>query len=230
MFNQKPIIMELRKNPKIDLEKKRGLFFNIGLATSLLIVISAFEWRFYGEGPLVLEYDMDCEFEDAIEIPPTVIPPPPKPKIEMPIIVEAPKDEQLLDEPDFEIDVEIDNDPIADLPLPPLTVEPVVEPLIVAEKMPEPIGGYEAFWKYLSKSINYPQQARRMGIEGKVFVQFVIDKDGSLTEMIIVKGIGGGCDEEAIRVLADAPKWNPGKQRGIPVKVKMTLPVIYRLR
>ena len=68
-----------------------------------------------------------------------------------------------------------------------------------------------------------------MGIEGKVYLQFIIDKDGSLTNMTVLKGIGIGCDEEAVRVLSECPKWEPGKQRGKPVKVKMALPIIFQL-
>ena len=77
--------------------------------------------------------------------------------------------------------------------------------------------------------MKYPSQARRMGIEGRVFVQFVVDKDGTVTEVKSVKGIGAGCDEEAERVLRMSPKFKPGKQRGRSVKVRMVLPIIFRL-
>ena len=77
--------------------------------------------------------------------------------------------------------------------------------------------------------MNYPKQARRMGIEGKVYVQFVVDKDGSVTSVRAVKGIGAGCDEEAERVLKSSPKFKPGKQRGRPVKVRMMMPIIFKL-
>ncbi|MCK5701162.1 MAG: energy transducer TonB, partial [Cyclobacteriaceae bacterium] len=77
--------------------------------------------------------------------------------------------------------------------------------------------------------LKYPAQARRMGIEGKVFVQFVVDKDGTLTEVTAVKGIGAGCDQEAVRVIEGAPKWKPGKQRGRSVKVRMILPITFKL-
>ena len=77
--------------------------------------------------------------------------------------------------------------------------------------------------------MEYPSQARRMGIEGRVFVQFVVDKQGNVTEVQSVKGIGAGCDEEAERVLRESPKFKPGKQRGRPVKVRMVLPIIFKL-
>jgi protein TonB len=77
--------------------------------------------------------------------------------------------------------------------------------------------------------MKYPAQARRMGVEGKVFVQFVIGKDGSINDVKIIKGIGAGCDEEAARVMQSAPPWNPGKQRGKAVKQRYTLPIIFKL-
>ena len=99
----------------------------------------------------------------------------------------------------------------------------------VVEQQPTPDGGMAAFYKYVSKNLKYPAQARRMGIEGRVFVQFIVDKDGSITSVQSVKGIGAGCDQEAARVIRGAPKWKPGKQRGRPVKVRMILPITFKL-
>jgi len=99
----------------------------------------------------------------------------------------------------------------------------------IVEDQPTPPGGMQAFYKYVSKSMKYPKQARRMGVEGRVFVQFVVDKNGQLTEVKAIKGIGAGCDEEAVRVLKQAAKWKPGKQRGRPVKVRMILPITFKL-
>jgi protein TonB len=87
----------------------------------------------------------------------------------------------------------------------------------------------KAFYAYVGKNMKYPAQARRMGIEGKVYVTFVVGKDGALTDVRVLKGIGAGCDMEAIRVLSGAPKWKPGKQRGRPVRVRMQLPIIFKL-
>jgi protein TonB len=77
--------------------------------------------------------------------------------------------------------------------------------------------------------LKYPAQARRMRIEGKVFVEFVVDRDGSVTNVVIVKGIGAGCDEEAQRIIAGSPPWNAGKQRGKPVRQRMVLPITFKL-
>lgn len=99
----------------------------------------------------------------------------------------------------------------------------------IVEHNPDPSGGYQAFYEFLFQEIKYPKQAIRSGIEGKVFVQFVVNKNGELTDFIIARGIGQGCDEEAIRVLRKAPRWQPGKQRGKPVKVRMMMPIQFTL-
>ena len=99
----------------------------------------------------------------------------------------------------------------------------------VVETMPTPVGGMEAWNKYLSNNLKYPTQARRMGIEGTVFVVFVVNTDGSIQDVEILRGIGGGADEEAVRVVRAAPNWEPGKQRGKPVRVKMRLPIRFKL-
>ncbi|MEM9674201.1 MAG: TonB family protein [Bacteroidota bacterium] len=100
---------------------------------------------------------------------------------------------------------------------------------ITVEDQPEPEGGMRLFYDYVQSNLTYPAQARQMGIEGKVFVQFVVDTDGSLTDVKAIKGIGAGCDEEAVRVIQEALPWNPGTQRGKLVKVRMVLPITFRL-
>jgi protein TonB len=87
----------------------------------------------------------------------------------------------------------------------------------------------QAFYEYVGKKLKYPAQARRMNIEGKVFVEFVVNRDGSLVDVKVMKGIGAGCDEEAVRVIQSAPAWKPGKQRGKPVRQRMVLPITFKL-
>ena len=99
----------------------------------------------------------------------------------------------------------------------------------IVEESASPKGGMAAFYKFVGDKIKYPPQARRMGIEGRVFVEFVILKDGTLSEVRAIKGIGAGCDEEAVRIVQSSPAWNPGKQRGKPVKQRYTLPIIFKL-
>jgi protein TonB len=223
--------MEAKKNPKADLEGKSLMFLHIGLVVSLALVITAFEWRFYDEGATMDLGQIDDNFEDLMEIPPTEQPPPPPPVIQQPEIIEVPDEEEIEDEIEIVLDVEITEETVIeemifeDAP----EEEDVDEIFTIVEDQPEPPGGMSAFYQYIAKNLKYPSQARRMGIEGKVFVQFVVDKDGSITEVQAVKGIGAGCDEEAVRVISRAQKWKPGKQRGRPVKVRMILPITFRL-
>ncbi|MGL1887206.1 MAG: energy transducer TonB [Reichenbachiella sp.] len=223
--------MELKKNPKISLERKAGMFFNIGLAISLALIITAFEWKFYDEGTLVDLGQVNDDFEDIMEIPPTVQPPPPPPKIELPKIIEIPDEEEIEEEIEIELDVEITEDTvIEDIVFEEEPEEEVADEIFdIVEEQPGPPGGMGAFYKYVGKNMKYPNQARRMGIEGRVFVQFVVDKDGTITEVRAIKGIGAGCDEAAVLVLKNAPRWTPGKQRGRPVKVRMILPITFKL-
>lgn len=103
------------------------------------------------------------------------------------------------------------------------------EEFIIIESQPVPKEGMKAFYEYISANLKYPSEAKEMGIQGKVFVEFVVDKDGKLINLKSVKGIGAGCDEEAIRVLKNAPKWTPAKVVDMPVKVRMILPITYKL-
>jgi protein TonB len=225
--------METKKTKKADVSRQKGMYFNLGLVLAMAFVISAFEWKSYGEITVPCLPDPFAQLEPIINMPVTTqnIPKVPKPKpikIVNPIITEdltseIEKLEDVIIEPKEPV---VDDVAITSMP-----DERVDEPEIhiVVEKMPAFDDGYEGFMKYLSKKIKYPSQARRMGIEGKVFVEFVIDESGKMTELRTIRGIGAGCDEEAIRVLENAPNWSPGKQRGVPVKVKMVLPINFQL-
>ena len=100
----------------------------------------------------------------------------------------------------------------------------------VVEVQPGYPGGEEARISYLQQNIKYPEEAKELGIQGKVFVTFVVEVDGSITDVRVLRGIGGGCDEEAIRVVKSMPKWVPGKQRGVPVRVQFNLPIKFTLQ
>jgi protein TonB len=97
------------------------------------------------------------------------------------------------------------------------------------EQMPQFPGGPEAMLKFISGNINYPEEASEAGIQGAVYVGFVVEKDGVIDEVRVLRGIGGGCDEEAVRVVSAMPNWEPGVQRGKPVRVRFNLPIRYRL-
>jgi len=223
--------MEVKKTPKADLNKKSGLFLNIGLVLSLLIVISAFEWRFYDDGDLVNLGQVRDDFEDMLEIPPTEQPPPPPPKIQQPEIIEVPDEEEIEEEIEVDLDVEITEDTaIEDIILEEAPEEEDVDQIFtIVEQQAEFKGGMKKFYEYVGKKMKYPSQARRMGIEGKVFVQFVVERDGSITDVQAIRGIGAGCDEEAMKVIRESPKWNPGKQRGRAVRVRMVIPITFML-
>ncbi|MEQ9168097.1 MAG: TonB family protein [Fulvivirga sp.] len=220
--------MEKRKNPEKELRNKSGLFFQIGLLITMMVCVSAFEYR-ARTGPIV-EIPLEGTQIDPI-LPPITIqdppPPPPKPKFMKP--VEVSNDEPLEEIPP---EVVIPTDEPIDVP--PILEEPPVEKapegdFTIVEDMPEPDGGIAGFYKYVQKNLKYPSQARRMSIEGKVYVQFVIDEKGELVDIAVIKGIGAGCDEEVLRIMEKAPKWKPGKQRGVPVRVKQVLPIEFRL-
>lgn len=99
----------------------------------------------------------------------------------------------------------------------------------VVEEQPEFEGGMDAFYRYVMNEMTYPIQARQKGVEGRVDVQFVVEKDGSLSDVKAIKGIGAGCDSEAVRVVQNAPSFKPGTQRGYPVRVRMLMPIIFKL-
>ncbi len=223
--------METKKNPNADLEKYRNLILGVSFIITLSLIITAFEWRSYG----IQKIDLGGPSTNIFDTLMTAIPEkklePPKPIEIVPKLIEVKDDEKI------EKDASIDMDPDISKELPPLTFKIVPpEPEVkepdyfdIVESSAEPIGGMEAFFKHVSKNIKYPPQARRMQVEGKVFVQFVINKDGSLTDIIVIKGIGAGCDEEAVKVLESSPRWKPGKQRGVPVRQRMVLPITFQL-
>lgn len=229
--------MEAKKNPQVDLSRKKGLFFTIGMVITCLFVISAFEWKTYAEITKVNIQDEET-FEEILDIPITNIqPPPPPPVLQQPEVIEVPNDEEIDEE--IKVNLEVEFKEIVP-PAPPIKPKenvipkPIEEPeekiFLFSEEQAVPVGGNKAFYRYVQKAMKYPAQARRMGVEGKVFIQFVVEKDGSLTDIKILKGIGSGCDEEAVRVLKAAPKWKPGKQRGKAVRVRRSLPIKFNLQ
>ncbi|MCC5938735.1 MAG: energy transducer TonB [Lunatimonas sp.] len=223
--------MEAKKTPKADLTKKTGMFLNLGLLVSVGLVLFAFEYKSYGDGLLKDLGSINDEFEELLDIPITEQPPPPPPPIEQPEIKEIPDEVEIEEKIEVNFDVDVKEETvikevvIEDAPV----VEKADEIFDVVENMPTPPGGMEGWHKYLQKNLKYPTQARRMGIEGTVYVVFVVNTDGSIQDVDILRGIGGGCDEEAMRVVREAPAWEPGKQRGRPVRVKMRLPIRFKL-
>lgn len=233
-YQQYQELMETKKARHAKDHENARLFFAIGLVVSLLLVILAFEWKTYDNGEAITLQDVDIKnFEEIIDIPNTIQPPPPPPSVMAPIFKEV-QDEVIIETMKVTIDVEMNENTVVEnvvyeVPLEAPNEEKVDEIFSIVEQKPEPVGGMVKFYEYVAANIEYPAQARRMSIQGKVYVRFVVEKDGRITDVEVLKGIGGGCDEEAIRVLSNAPKWIPGKQRGRAVRVYMSVPIIFTL-
>jgi protein TonB len=223
--------MEAKKTEKADLTKKTALFFSIGLLITMGITLTAFTWKNYDESLLDLQGKSANVFEEMLEVPPTEQPPPPAPIIQQPQIVEVPDEEEIKEDLNLKFDVEVTEETKVET----IIVAPVEEKedadqiFSVVEETATPKGGMPAFYKYVGEKIKYPAQARRMGVEGRVFVEFVVNRDGTIVDVKSIKGIGAGCDEEAVRIVQSAPAWKPGKQRGKPVRQKMVIPIIFKL-
>lgn len=225
---------EPKKTSKADLEKFRPLVFNLSLVITLLLVIAAFEWEGSVTGEKKVVAVDKSDFEEIIEVPQTEIPPPPPPQvIQQPRIVEVPDQEEIEEEIKVQFDIDVTDQSVSQefkIETQPVVEEEEVDKIfLVVEQPASPKGGMSAFYEFVSKNIHYPSQARRMGVEGKVFVEFVVEKDGTLSSFTVIKGIGAGCDEEAIRILQLSPAWFPGKQRGQPVKQRMVLPIHFKM-
>ncbi|MCF6351742.1 MAG: energy transducer TonB [Cyclobacteriaceae bacterium] len=228
--------MEAKKYNKADINRYRVVFFNIGLIISLGLTYTAFEWKFYDEGVVDATTISADTFDEIIEIPPTEQPPPPPPELKNITIVEIEDVAEIEDELEISFDIEMTDDMTIEASLETLDLEEDEEEevsdeiFLIVEEQPQPKGGMSTFYQYINSTLKYPSQALRMGLQGKVFVQFVIEKDGSITQVTVIRGIDSSCNEEAIRVVSGAPAWKPGKQRGKPVRVKMVLPISFKLR
>lgn len=223
--------MEAKKTDKADLTKKTSFFFSIGLLVTLGITFMAFEWKSYDDDLVNLQGKSTNVFEELVEVPPTEQPPPPAPIIQQPQIVEVPDEEEIKEDIQLKFDVEVTEETkVEEVIVAPVEEKEDVDQIFsVVEETAEPKGGMPAFYKYVGEKMKYPAQARRMGVEGRVFVEFVVNRDGSIVDVKAIKGIGAGCDEEAVRVVQSAPSWKPGKQRGKPVRQKMVIPIIFKL-
>jgi protein TonB len=212
----------------------RALNFRIGLLLSLGLAFAAFEWKTYSPMAIVdLTGRADDVEEDLVLPPPTQQTPPPPPPAVMPQIVEI-TDTEVEDVVELVMEAPEPDEAVVPIEAPEeeeIEEEDVpTQPVWHAEVPAEPHGGMADFLAYVAKQIEYPRQARRMTIQGRVILEFVVDENGQIGQVKVVRGIGAGCDEEAVRVLAAAPKWKPAKQRGRPVKQRMTFPVFFKLQ
>ncbi len=213
-----------RKNPDADLKKYYTLFLEIGLIATLVVSIAAVKIDFRSEATNVDLTDEQevVEMEEVIQTKQVEKPPPPP---RPPVPVEVPNDEVLEDQV-LDLDAELDLDAPLDMPPPPPDQEDDEEDFfVVVENMPELIGGLAG----LQKQVRYPEMARKAGIEGRVIIQFIVNEDGNVEDPRVVRGIGGGCDEEAMRAVKKA-QFQPGRQRGKPVRVQYSLPIVFKLQ
>ena len=212
-----------RKSPKADLKRSYTVYLEAGLILALLIMIAAVKVTLETEPPQVIQLDEQevVEMEEIVQTKQIETPPPPP---RPPVPVEVPNDEIIEDEM-IDLDAELDFDaPPMDLPPPPEEEEEEEDFFVVVEEMPKLIGGMAE----LQGSVRYPETARRAGIEGRVTVQFIVNEQGKVENARVVRGIGGGCDEEALKAVQKA-EFEPGMQRGRPVRVQYALSINFRL-
>ena len=246
------------KYPDVNAFGISGPMFRYGLAASLAFILLAFSWTTYDKVVEIPDDAWELEEEIEVEPPRTAEPPPPPPPPPPPVIEEVPEEEiEEEDEPVF-LDQDVEEETVIEEPEPvkeeappppppPPPPEPEVEEIFkVVEQMPRFPGcegsGSEAekqacardkLLQYIYKNLKYPAIARENGVEGQVVVQFVVEKDGSITDVNVVRDIGAGCGDAASKVVNSMnnmpTKWTPGKQRGRNVRVQFTLPVRFKL-
>lgn len=225
--------MEVKKTERANIEKNKSTFTLVGLIITLALVWFAFEYKTYDRTAVELQQTamLDDE-EDVVLQTERAEPPPPPPPPQQTTVIEIVEDDIEVDD-DLEIDAETDDEE---------EIEEVVmedddegeskedEIFVFVEDQPGYPGGDEARLKYLRENIKYPEMAKESGIQGTVYVTFVVEKDGRISNVKILRGIGGGCDEEAVRVIKGMPKWKPGKQRGRPVRAQFNMPIRFILQ
>lgn len=228
--------MEIKKSPKADLEGKKSTWVLIGLVLILAAMFVAFEWSERDvqitAGSGIVEASFDEEMIPITEQEePKQAPPPP----------EAPKVEEVLQIAENDANVEEstiqsseDNNTAVEIKYVPVEVEeeePEEQQIFqVVEEMPEFPGGMAECLKFLAKNIKYPTIAQENGVQGRVIVQFVVNRDGSIVDPVVMRSVDPYLDKEALRVIQMMPKWKPGKQRGKAVRVKYTVPVTFKLQ
>lgn len=228
--------MEVKKSPKANLESRKPIFTQIGLVVVLSLVLIAFEWT-----STDVNVDLEAaEEEVAVEeeiIPITrqeeVKPPPPPPPPAVADILNIVDDDVELDLELEIMDTEMNQDAMVDFTVVyevPEETREDGEIFIIVEEMPEFPGGEGELQKYLASSVRYPVIAQENGIQGRVYIQFVINQRGEVTNVTILRGVDPSLDREAVRVVEAMPKWKPGKQRNRPVRVSYTVPINFVLQ
>ena len=206
--------MEVKKSPKADLENKKSTWLLVGYVIVLSFMFVAFEWTKrdikIDTSQAIADIVIEEEMIPITEQPEQVAPPPPVAPPAVPETLTIVEDNVDVEETDI------------------ASTEDVGQ---VVENMPEfPNGGQAGLMQYLSKNIKYPTISQEQGTQGRVTCQFVVNKDGSIVDVKVIRGVDPYLDKEAVRVISTMPKWKPGMQRGKPVRVKYTVPVMFRLQ
>ena len=227
---------EVKKSAKANIESQKVTAILMGMIVAIALIFFAFEWstetKKLDESVIV----QDVLAEEEIEITrrdPTPPPPPPPPAPEAPEVIEVveTKVETTIDIRTEDDASRVQQETYVPPPPPKPKVEEVTEEIfVVLEEQPEFPGGNTAMMKFLSDNIKYPVIAQENGIQGRVITNFVVERDGSITDVQVVRGVDPSLDREAIRVIQSMPKWKAGRQRGSAVRVRFTLPVVFRLQ
>ena len=235
--------MEIKKSAKADLERGKGLSLLLGLLVALSVVFVGLEWRSAVTQAQAQEKAFNTQdVEDVMNIEDQQKPDEPEPEpqqaqqteVQLPDELKVVSNDKEVIKPSF---VSVDQDK----PLPPpniplgtknVQVDEEVDQAIfeVVEEQPEFPGGMEALLKYLAKNINCPESAVDNGIQGKVMVRFVVERDGSVSAVETYKSVDPALDKEAVRVVKTLPKWKPGRQQGKAVRTRYIVPVVFRLQ
>jgi len=229
--------MEIKKTTKANLENKKFLFREFGLIVSLGLVLLAFEWKSYDKSISTLGNDNAVTIEEEM-IPITNETPPPPPEMpKIPVVSDVIEivDDDMKITNDLVINTEDDSKLGVEIKDYKASKEEVIEeeevPFTIVEEKPTFQNGDEnTFTKWVSERLVYPEIAKENGVQGRVILQFLVNTDGSVTDVKVVRGVDASLDKEAARVVASSPKWKPGRQRNKAVKVRYTFPVIFQLR
>lgn len=232
--------MEIKKDPKVDLESRKGIYVLTGLVGVLAILFIAFEWTTsevrkgnLGQRDVIIEEEEEIVMTVQNNTPPPPPPPPMPDVIEQLTVVE---DDVEIEEVEVQSAEDDDNTTVEVMDLTAETGPSEEEEaegnqiFTVVEQNPEFPGGEAALMNYIRKNLKYPAFAAENGIQGRVTLSFTVEKDGSIANIEVMRSPADELSKEAIRVVNSMPKWKPGKQRGKPVRVKYVLPVTFRLQ
>ena len=231
--------METKKYPNVDMDRYHNIFVEIGLIVALGICLLAFEWKSTMKETSQLGSTTVQEIENEMipitrqeQVKPPEPPPPPKVIEVLNIVANDTEIEVELDIEDTEADRQtaIDITPVMTAFSNEKETEDDSPVFFIVEEMPEFPGGEMALRRFIANSIKYPVVAQENGVQGKVYVNFVVGKDGRVTDARVIRSVDPALDKEALRVVNSLPLWKPGRQRGEPVRVSFSVPISFVLQ